>query len=109
MCLCCAVEPPSDLRFKILKENSVQMSWNRPRSRIQGYRIQVSGGPGECVITPEGCAREASLDTGLLYACLDAPTLISKSEKRANSECCQNQLESDVKTCQTQLTMEMVC
>ncbi|XP_029705380.1 collagen alpha-1(XII) chain isoform X1 [Takifugu rubripes] len=41
------VEPPSDLRFKILKENSVQMSWNRPRSRIQGYRIQVSGGPEE--------------------------------------------------------------
>lgn len=102
MCLCCAVEPPSDLRFKILKENSVQMSWNRPRSRIQGYRIQVSGGPGESASSHLRAApREASLDTGLLYACLDARTLISKSEKRANSECCQNLLESHVKTCQT--------
>ncbi|CAG01460.1 unnamed protein product, partial [Tetraodon nigroviridis] len=33
--------------FKILSESSVQMSWTKPRSRIQGYRIQVSGGPEE--------------------------------------------------------------
>uniref|UniRef100_A0A674MXT1 Collagen alpha-1(XII) chain n=1 Tax=Takifugu rubripes TaxID=31033 RepID=A0A674MXT1_TAKRU len=36
-----AVEPPSDLRFKILNENSVEMSWRRPSARIQGFRIQV--------------------------------------------------------------------
>ncbi|GAA6231691.1 collagen alpha-1(XII) chain-like isoform X1 [Lates japonicus] len=36
------VDPPSDLRFKILNENAVQMIWNRPQSRIQGYRIQVT-------------------------------------------------------------------
>uniref|UniRef100_A0A672YMQ8 Collagen type XII alpha 1 chain n=1 Tax=Sphaeramia orbicularis TaxID=375764 RepID=A0A672YMQ8_9TELE len=29
-------------RFKILNENTVQMMWTRPQSRIQGYRIQVS-------------------------------------------------------------------
>uniref|UniRef100_A0A9J7XTS4 Collagen, type XII, alpha 1a n=1 Tax=Cyprinus carpio carpio TaxID=630221 RepID=A0A9J7XTS4_CYPCA len=33
--------PPSDLKFKILNENTVHMSWRRPSSRIQGYRIQV--------------------------------------------------------------------
>ncbi|XP_041814167.1 collagen alpha-1(XII) chain [Chelmon rostratus] len=36
------VDPPSDLRFKILNENTVQMIWSRPQSRIQGYRIQVT-------------------------------------------------------------------
>uniref|UniRef100_A0A8C7T5B9 Collagen type XII alpha 1 chain n=1 Tax=Oncorhynchus mykiss TaxID=8022 RepID=A0A8C7T5B9_ONCMY len=36
-----AVEPPSDLKFKILNENTVQMSWRKPSQRIQGYRIQV--------------------------------------------------------------------
>uniref|UniRef100_A0A8C2CAW9 Collagen alpha-1(XII) chain n=1 Tax=Cyprinus carpio TaxID=7962 RepID=A0A8C2CAW9_CYPCA len=35
------MEPPSDLKFKILNENTVHMSWRRPTSRIQGYRIQV--------------------------------------------------------------------
>uniref|UniRef100_A0A8C9ZS57 Collagen alpha-1(XII) chain n=1 Tax=Sander lucioperca TaxID=283035 RepID=A0A8C9ZS57_SANLU len=35
-------DPPSDLRFKILNENAVQMIWSRPQSRIQGYRIQVT-------------------------------------------------------------------
>uniref|UniRef100_A0A8C4IEH4 Collagen alpha-1(XII) chain n=1 Tax=Dicentrarchus labrax TaxID=13489 RepID=A0A8C4IEH4_DICLA len=35
-------DPPSDLRFKILNENTVQMIWSRPQSRIQGYRIQVT-------------------------------------------------------------------
>uniref|UniRef100_A0A8C2I8G6 Collagen, type XII, alpha 1a n=1 Tax=Cyprinus carpio TaxID=7962 RepID=A0A8C2I8G6_CYPCA len=34
-------KPPSDLKFKILNENTVHMSWRRPSSRIQGYRIQV--------------------------------------------------------------------
>uniref|UniRef100_A0A3P9JN89 Collagen, type XII, alpha 1b n=1 Tax=Oryzias latipes TaxID=8090 RepID=A0A3P9JN89_ORYLA len=36
------VEPPSDLSFKILNENTVQMLWRRPQSRIQGYRIQMT-------------------------------------------------------------------
>ncbi|XP_044022471.1 collagen alpha-1(XII) chain isoform X2 [Siniperca chuatsi] len=35
------VEPPSDLKFKILNENTVDMSWTRPLSRIEGFRIQV--------------------------------------------------------------------
>ncbi|XP_028252836.1 collagen alpha-1(XII) chain isoform X3 [Parambassis ranga] len=41
------VDPPSDLRFKILNENTVQMMWSRPRSRIQGYRIHVTSDTGE--------------------------------------------------------------
>ncbi|XP_067335458.1 collagen alpha-1(XII) chain isoform X2 [Channa argus] len=35
------VEPPSDLKFKILNENTVEMSWTRPSSAIEGFRIQV--------------------------------------------------------------------
>uniref|UniRef100_A0A4W5P3T0 Collagen alpha-1(XII) chain n=1 Tax=Hucho hucho TaxID=62062 RepID=A0A4W5P3T0_9TELE len=35
------VEPPSDLKFTILNEDTVQMSWRKPSHRIQGYRIQV--------------------------------------------------------------------
>lgn len=41
-----AVEPPSDLKFKILNENTVQMSWRRPSSQIRGYRIQVTSDTG---------------------------------------------------------------
>ncbi|XP_074540734.1 collagen alpha-1(XII) chain isoform X2 [Halichoeres trimaculatus] len=41
------VAPPSDLRFKILNENTVQMTWTRPQMRIQGYRIQVTSDTGE--------------------------------------------------------------
>lgn len=41
-----AVEPPSDLKFKILNENTVHMSWRRPSSQIQGYRIQVISDTG---------------------------------------------------------------
>uniref|UniRef100_A0A3B3DVD7 Collagen, type XII, alpha 1b n=1 Tax=Oryzias melastigma TaxID=30732 RepID=A0A3B3DVD7_ORYME len=36
------VDPPTDLRFKILNENTVQMLWRRPQTRIQGYRIQMT-------------------------------------------------------------------
>ncbi|XP_068565200.1 collagen alpha-1(XII) chain [Cebidichthys violaceus] len=36
------VDPPTELRFKILNENTVQMIWSKPQSRIQGYRIQVT-------------------------------------------------------------------
>uniref|UniRef100_A0A8D3DGG8 Collagen alpha-1(XII) chain n=1 Tax=Scophthalmus maximus TaxID=52904 RepID=A0A8D3DGG8_SCOMX len=39
------VDPPSDVRFKILNENTVQMIWSRPQSQIHGYRIQVTSGP----------------------------------------------------------------
>uniref|UniRef100_A0A8C9QXQ4 Collagen alpha-1(XII) chain n=1 Tax=Scleropages formosus TaxID=113540 RepID=A0A8C9QXQ4_SCLFO len=35
------MEPPSDLKFKILNENTVQMSWKQPSSQIEGFRIQV--------------------------------------------------------------------
>ncbi|XP_040916067.1 collagen alpha-1(XII) chain isoform X2 [Toxotes jaculatrix] len=35
------VEPPSDLKFKILNENTVEMTWARPSSTIEGFRIQV--------------------------------------------------------------------
>lgn len=42
-----AVEPPSDLKFKILNENTVEMTWARPSSRIQGFRIQVVSDAGQ--------------------------------------------------------------
>ncbi|KAL2081858.1 hypothetical protein ACEWY4_021676 [Coilia grayii] len=35
------VVPPSDLRFKILNENTVQMSWTPSPTRVQGYRLQI--------------------------------------------------------------------
>ncbi|XP_034384020.1 collagen alpha-1(XII) chain-like [Cyclopterus lumpus] len=41
------VDPPTDLRFKILNENTVQMIWSKPLSRIQGYRIQVTSDTDE--------------------------------------------------------------
>ncbi|XP_057208625.1 collagen alpha-1(XII) chain isoform X2 [Triplophysa rosa] len=43
------VMPPSDLRFKILNENTVQMTWTQPLSRIEGYRIQVMADEEEAV------------------------------------------------------------
>lgn len=41
------MEPPSDLKFKIINENTVEMSWARPSSRIEGFRIQVVSDAGE--------------------------------------------------------------
>ncbi|XP_030299856.1 collagen alpha-1(XII) chain isoform X2 [Sparus aurata] len=41
------VESPSDLKFKILNENTVEMSWARPSSRIEGFRIQVTSDADE--------------------------------------------------------------
>ncbi|XP_075940078.1 collagen alpha-1(XII) chain [Anarhichas minor] len=41
------VDPPTALRFKILNENTVQMIWSKPQSRIQGYRIQVTSDTDE--------------------------------------------------------------
>ncbi|XP_075883605.1 collagen alpha-1(XII) chain isoform X2 [Nelusetta ayraudi] len=43
------VEPPSGLKFKILNENSVDMSWVRPSSVIDGFRIQVVSEADEAV------------------------------------------------------------
>uniref|UniRef100_A0A674ES42 Collagen type XII alpha 1 chain n=1 Tax=Salmo trutta TaxID=8032 RepID=A0A674ES42_SALTR len=40
-------EPPSDLRFKILNENTVQMTWNVPLTRIEGFKIQVASDTDE--------------------------------------------------------------
>uniref|UniRef100_A0A671SI91 Collagen alpha-1(XII) chain n=1 Tax=Sinocyclocheilus anshuiensis TaxID=1608454 RepID=A0A671SI91_9TELE len=36
------IMPPSDLRFKILNENTVQMTWKQPLSRIEGLRVVVT-------------------------------------------------------------------
>ncbi|CAL8395349.1 unnamed protein product [Arctogadus glacialis] len=36
------VDPPSELKFKILNENTVQMTWVSPLALIDGYRIQVT-------------------------------------------------------------------
>lgn len=41
------MEPPSGLKFKILNENAVDMSWVRPSSVIEGYRIQVVSVEGQ--------------------------------------------------------------
>ncbi|TMS21360.1 Collagen alpha-1(XII) chain [Larimichthys crocea] len=43
------VEPPSDLKFKIINENTVEMTWARPPSRIDGFRIQVVSDADEAV------------------------------------------------------------
>lgn len=40
------VTPPSDLRFKILNENTVQMLWKQPLSRIEGLRVIVTSDTG---------------------------------------------------------------
>uniref|UniRef100_A0AAQ4PSJ6 Collagen alpha-1(XII) chain n=1 Tax=Gasterosteus aculeatus aculeatus TaxID=481459 RepID=A0AAQ4PSJ6_GASAC len=42
LCLWRSVDPPTNLRFKILNENTVQMVWSKPRSSIEGYRIRVT-------------------------------------------------------------------
>lgn len=45
-----AVEPPSDLKFHILNENTVEMSWVRPSATIEGFKIQVQvPDGGQCV------------------------------------------------------------
>nr|XP_017208134.2 collagen alpha-1(XII) chain isoform X2 [Danio rerio] len=43
------VMPPSDLRFKILNENTVQMTWKQPLSRVDGFRVQVTSDTEEPV------------------------------------------------------------
>ncbi|KAL3968337.1 C-type lectin domain family 4 member A [Sarotherodon galilaeus] len=41
------VEPPSNLKFHILNENTVEMSWVRPSATIEGFRIQVQVPDGD--------------------------------------------------------------
>ncbi|XP_059354175.1 collagen alpha-1(XII) chain-like isoform X2 [Carassius carassius] len=43
------VTPPSDLRFTILNENTVQMTWKQPLSRIEGLRVLVTSDTEEPV------------------------------------------------------------
>ncbi|XP_042634305.1 collagen alpha-1(XII) chain-like isoform X5 [Cyprinus carpio] len=43
------VTPPSDLRFKILNENTVQMIWKQPLSRIEGLKVVVTSDTEEPV------------------------------------------------------------
>ncbi|KAG2468793.1 COCA1 protein, partial [Polypterus senegalus] len=49
-----AVDPPSDLKFTILNENTVQMAWKSPLSRIDGYKLTV-------VPTTDGPSKEIDL------------------------------------------------
>uniref|UniRef100_A0A8C1JPH5 Collagen alpha-1(XII) chain n=1 Tax=Cyprinus carpio TaxID=7962 RepID=A0A8C1JPH5_CYPCA len=44
-----ALTPPSDLRFKILNENTVQMIWKQPLSRIEGLKVVVTSDTEEPV------------------------------------------------------------
>uniref|UniRef100_A0A8C1H4V2 Collagen, type XII, alpha 1b n=1 Tax=Cyprinus carpio carpio TaxID=630221 RepID=A0A8C1H4V2_CYPCA len=43
------ITPPSDLRFKILNENTVQMIWKQPLSRIEGLKVVVTSDTEEPV------------------------------------------------------------
>uniref|UniRef100_A0A4W4F305 Collagen, type XII, alpha 1a n=1 Tax=Electrophorus electricus TaxID=8005 RepID=A0A4W4F305_ELEEL len=55
--------PPSDLRFKILNENTVEMTWKRPLTRIEGFRIHVASNTDEPVkeFTLPASATKASI------------------------------------------------
>nr|XP_021484130.1 collagen alpha-1(XII) chain [Meriones unguiculatus] len=48
------VDPPSDLNFKIIDENTVHMSWERPADPIVGYKITVDS-------TTDGPTKEFTL------------------------------------------------
>uniref|UniRef100_A0AAX7UCA1 Collagen alpha-1(XII) chain n=1 Tax=Astatotilapia calliptera TaxID=8154 RepID=A0AAX7UCA1_ASTCA len=39
--------PPSNLKFHILNENTVEMSWMRPSATIEGFKIQVQVPDGD--------------------------------------------------------------
>lgn len=83
VCICCrltvfhllfAVEPPSDLKFKILNENSVKMSWTRPSSHIEGFRLQVVSDAGQYVSQHihEVCDLNPTVHTHSLYTHVDS-------------------------------------
>nr|XP_033792023.1 collagen alpha-1(XII) chain isoform X1 [Geotrypetes seraphini] len=48
------VQPPSNVQFEIINENSVRMSWSPPPDRIRGYKITV-------VPSQDGFIKELSL------------------------------------------------
>ncbi|XP_067844647.1 collagen alpha-1(XII) chain [Heptranchias perlo] len=58
------VEPPSQLKFKILTESSVQMTWRRSPNRIQGYRLTLAPatGPAKEILLPQGASRTTLTD-----------------------------------------------
>ena len=73
------VDAPSDLRFKILNENTVQMTWRLPISRIEGFRLQVVSDTGEW---PYSCrftqARMSALHSTYTYITNSPATEINK-------------------------------
>ncbi|XP_048391729.1 collagen alpha-1(XII) chain isoform X1 [Stegostoma tigrinum] len=59
------VEPPSNLKFKILTENSVQMMWRRSPSRVQGYKLTIAPttvGSAKEMILPQGASKTTLTD-----------------------------------------------
>ncbi|KAG7508225.1 collagen alpha-1(XII) chain-like isoform X2 [Solea senegalensis] len=75
------VDPPTDLRFKILNENTVQVLWSRPQSRIDGYRIQVTSDAGlnmrSQVIIPDNGVNVAFFDSAGVNITFTVSTLHS--------------------------------
>ncbi|XP_038672798.1 collagen alpha-1(XII) chain-like isoform X2 [Scyliorhinus canicula] len=59
------VEPPSNLKFKILTESSVQMTWKRSPSRIRGYRLTLApqaAGSAKEMILPQRASKTKLMD-----------------------------------------------
>ncbi|XP_055495106.1 collagen alpha-1(XII) chain-like isoform X1 [Leucoraja erinacea] len=59
------VEPPSQLRFKILSESKVQMAWRRSPNRIGGYKLTLTsatGGPAKESVLPRGASKTTFTD-----------------------------------------------
>ncbi|CAL8312238.1 unnamed protein product [Lota lota] len=59
------VDPPSELKFKILNENTVQMTWVSPLASIDGYRIQVTSDteePDKQLALPSSATRTSITD-----------------------------------------------
>ncbi|XP_063079246.1 collagen alpha-1(XII) chain isoform X6 [Engraulis encrasicolus] len=59
------VVPPSNLRFKILNENTVEMSWKPSPTRVRGYRLQIvaeSDEPDREMTLPSASTRTSITD-----------------------------------------------
>ncbi|XP_078085516.1 collagen alpha-1(XII) chain-like isoform X2 [Mustelus asterias] len=58
------VEPPSQLKFKILTESSVQMTWRRSPSKIRGYRLTLTPQTGSTkeMELPQGASKTTLTD-----------------------------------------------
>ena len=69
-----AVEPPSDLKFKILNENTVEMTWVRPSSTIQGFRIQVVSDAGQYGVNVH-CINIHIYSYSVILFCFDVSSL----------------------------------